>query len=450
MRELRELLVLAGPVVVSELGWMGMGLVDTAMVGRVSAEALGAVSVGSHTYFLFVMFGMGTLFGLDPVISQAWGAGRHREAHEGLVQGLHLAVVVGVLLTLVVWVASPRVGLLGVDAAVLPGARGYMDVAALGIVPLLLFVAMRRYLQAMGLVRPVMLVVLAANLLNVFANWVFVFGNLGAPALGAVGSAWATTVARVFMLLALAAVVWWIDRSRGGSLRTISWRPDRARIKTIAGLGVPAGLQMILEAGVFWAATILAAQLTPVALGAHQIALGAAAFSFMVPLAMSSAGAVRVGQTLGARDPERARSAGWLAILVGGAFMLASATTFVVVPEAIMAAFTDDPAIIGVGVGLLRIAALFQLFDGLQVVAIGVLRGAGDTRTAMVTSLFAYWVVGLPLAWSLCFVADLGVDGLWFGLTGGLVCAAAVLVGTWARRSNAWMGGGAAGVRNTG
>ena len=225
----------------------------------------------------------------------------------------------------------------------------------------------------------------------------------------------------------------------------ISWRPDRMRIKAIAGLGVPAGMQMILESGVFWAATILAAQLTPIALGAHQIALGAAAFSFMVPLAMSSAGAVRVGQALGARDRERARSAGWLAILVGGAFMLASATTFVVVPRAIMSAFTDDPAVIAVGVGLLRIAALFQLFDGLQVVAIGVLRGAGDTRTSMVTSLFAYWVVGLPLAWSLCFVAELGVDGLWFGLTGGLVCAAAVLVGTWARRSHGWIHGSAPG-----
>ncbi len=414
---------------------MAMGLVDTAMVGRVSPEAIGAVSVGSHTYFVAAMFGMGVLLGLDPLVSQAWGAGRREEAHRGLVQGVFLASALGAALMAFLWWGNRHLALLGIDAAVLPEATGYLDVVTWGIIPLLLFAAVRRYLQAMGVVRPVMVVVLIANVVNAFANWVLIFGHLGAPALGAVGSAWATTISRVFMIVVLAGFTWMRARRSGSGLVFVSWTPDVVLLRRIVRLGIPAALQLTLEGGVFTAATLLAARLDPIALAAHQIALGGAAFAFMVPLAISSAGAVRVGQSLGAADPAAARAAGWAALFVGGAIMSVSAISFLAVPRAILAVFTDEAAVIAVGVGLLRIAAAFQLFDGVQVVATGVLRGSGDTRTSMLTSIVAYWVIGLPLAWVLCFTLDFGVDGLWVGLTSGLVFAAFALVAAWARRT---------------
>ena len=429
------MLTLAGPVIVSELGWMAMGLVDTAMVGRVSPEAIGAVSVGSHTYFVAAMFGMGILLGLDPLVSQAWGAGRKGEAHRGLVQGVYLSVAVGVALMILLWEGNRHLALLGIDAAVLPDAMAYMEVVTWGLVPLLLFAAVRRYLQGMGIVRPVMGVVLVANVVNAFANWVLIFGHLGSPAMGAVGSAWATTISRFFMVAVLAGFTYVHARRSGSGLVHVSWRPDLRILRYIVTLGIPAALQLTLEGGVFTAATLLAARLDPVALAAHQIALGAAAFAFMVPLAVSSAGAVRVGQSLGASDPDGAGVAGWSALLAGGAFMSLSAIAFLVVPRSIMAVFTNESAVIAVGVGLLRIAAAFQLFDGVQIVATGVLRGSGDTRTSMLTSVVAYWVIGLPLAWVLCFTLDFGVDGLWMGLTSGLVFAAFALVTAWTRRT---------------
>ena len=433
--ELRPLLALAGPVIISELGWMAMGLVDTAMVGRVSAEAMGALSVGTHTYFVFAMFGMGVLLGLDPLVSQAWGAGRRDEAHRGLVQGVFLSVVLGAVLMSVLWAISGHLSLLGIDAAVLPDAIAYMDVVAWGVIPLLLFAAARRYLQGMGVVRPVMIVVLVANVVNVFANWALIFGHLGFPAMGAVGSAWATTVSRVFLLAGLFGFVWWHDRANGSGLLSVSWGPDLALLRYIVRLGLPAATQLVLEGGVFTAATLLAARLDPTALAAHQIALGAAAFAFMVPLAISSAGAVRVGQGLGAGEPVRAKAAGWVALFAGGSFMVLSALSFLTIPRLLLSVFTDELAVIAVGVGLLRIAAAFQLFDGVQVVATGILRGSGDTRTSMLTSVFAYWVLGLPLAWLFGFTLDYGVDGLWVGLTGGLVFAAFALVTAWVRRT---------------
>jgi MATE family multidrug resistance protein len=190
-------------------------------------------------------------------------------------------------------------------------------------------------------------------------------------------------------------------------------------------LGLPASVQVVLEGGVFTAATLLAAGLDPLSLAAHQIALGAAAFSFMVPLGVASAGAVRVGQSLGAGDPRAAERAGWAALAVGAAFMSFAAAVFTLAPRLVMRAFTDDEAVIATGISLLLVAAVFQLFDGLQVVAAGILRGSGETRVAMVTALIGY---------ALCFTGRMGVQGLWIGLSVGLIVVALVLVAWWTRR----------------
>jgi MATE family multidrug resistance protein len=302
------------------------------------------------------------------------------------------------------------------------------------MLPLLLYGCFRRYLQGMNLVKPVMFALVTANLVNVAGNWVLIYGHLGAPAMGVVGSAWATGAARVYMAAVLAGYALWHARRHGTGLLDAPLGLDPARLRRLLGLGVPAALQMTLEAGAFAAATALAGRLVPAALAAHQIALVVASCTFMVPLGIASAGAVRVGQALGRRDPEGAARAGWTAIALGAGFMALAAVSFVVAPRPILRIFTDDPAVIHAGVGLLFVASLFQLFDGLQVVATGTLRGAAETRTPMICNLVAYYVVGLPLGYALCFSAGWGIIGLWTGLSVGLIGCGIVLLRVWAAK----------------
>jgi MATE family multidrug resistance protein len=233
------------------------------------------------------------------------------------------------------------------------------------------------------------------------------------------------------MLAFLVVTVWRSERAAGAVLR---WAPDMALLAHLARLGAPAATQMLLECGVFATATVLAGSLTASALAAHQIALSAAAFTFMVPLGVSAAAAVRVGHAVGRRQPLAARRAGWAALLLGAAFMSTSAVVFISAPRVVLRVFTDAPEVIATGVTLLAVAAAFQLFDGLQVVATGVLRGVGDTRTPMLANLAGHWIIGLPVGTALCFRAGWGVVGLWIGLCVGLIAVALTLISVWARR----------------
>ncbi|HZR81288.1 MAG TPA: MATE family efflux transporter [Candidatus Binatia bacterium] len=433
--ELRPLLALAGPVALAEVAWMTMGLVDTMMVGRVSAEAIGAVSIGSNVFFGIATVGGGMLLGLDYVVAHAYGGRRIAEVGRSVVQGLYLAGALAIALTAVLTLATRELPLIGIEPRVLALAMPFLDVARWGLLPLLLFFALRRYLQAIGAVRPILLAAITANVVNAIGNWIFVFGHLGAPALGAIGSAWATTISRFYMLAFIVAFAIAHARRENPEVLRVSLRPDPAILRAIVRLGVPAASQTLAEAGVFTAATLLAGRLDAVSLAAHQIALGAAALAFMVPLGVSSAAAVRVGQALGRKQPSEAARAGWTALLLGGGFMSLSASAFVFLPHAIVRVFTNEPAVISTAVSLLLVAAVFQLFDGLQVVATGVLRGSGDTRTGMVAGLVGFWAVGLPVGAVLAFRAGLGVVGLWIGLSTGLILVASALVAVWARRS---------------
>jgi MATE family multidrug resistance protein len=434
--ELPPMLRLAVPVVTAELGWMTMGLVDTMMVGRVSATALGAVSIGSHVFFAVAVFGMGVLVGLDFLVARAHGAGDVTATRRMMVHGLYAAVLLAVVLSAVLLALAPRLGGFGLQPDVARETEPYLRALTWSLLPLLLYSGLRRYLQAIGHVRVIMVTLVTANVINAAACWVLIFGRFGFTALGAEGAGWATCAARVYMLLAVAGYLWWVERRApaGGG-----WplRFEASRLVEIVRVGLPAALQMLLEVGVFTVATILAGRLAAEALAAHQVALGAAAFTFMVPLGISSAAAVRVGQAVGRIDPAGAARAGWTALLLGGAFMIAAAIVFVVAPRAIIRIFTDDGAVLATGVALLGVAAVFQLFDGLQVVATGALRGSGDTRTAMLANLVGHWVFGLPIGTALCFAAGWGVIGLWVGLCVGLISVAVVLIEVWRRRSMA-------------
>jgi MATE family multidrug resistance protein len=432
--EWRPMLRLAIPVVIAELGWTAMATVDTIMVGRLSAESIGAVALGSALFLGVTIFGMGLLLGLDTVISQAYGAGNLRDCHRSLVHGIYLALLLALPLTLVLYALMALLPRFGIEPRVLALTLPYMRPVIWSLLPLLLYAASRRYLQATGHERVVMVALISANLLNALVNWTLIFGKLGLPRLGVGGAAWATFLSRVFMAGFLLVAIVYYDRRGPRELFPLPIAIERARLKRLLDLGIPAALQITVEVALFSAATALAARLDAASLAAHQIAITVASTTFMVPYGVASAAAVRVGQAVGRRDPDGVVRAGWMAILFGVGFMATAALALWLFPGPIISFFTTDASVLGVGVSLLSVAALFQLFDGLQVVTIGVLRGLGDTRTPMVAALIGYWVLALPAGWALAFPGGLGVRGLWFGMLVGLFTVGVSLLGVWLRR----------------
>jgi MATE family multidrug resistance protein len=432
----REALVpmvrLALPVIAAELGWMAMGVVDTVMVGPLGAAQLGGTGIGSTLFIAVGVFGMGLLLGLDTTVSQAFGAGDRRECDRWLIAGLWLAVLstvpLGVVLT-AVWWGLPAMGF---HAAVLPHVDAYFPIVAASLPPLLLYAALRRYLQALSRVGAIAFTLVSANLVNVVVNWVLIYGIGPAPALGVRGAAWATVLSRVYMVLVLAWVTWRLHR--GTRTDHLSWTFPSVRLRRLVVLGLPAAAHLTFEVGVFSAVTALAGQLPPHALAAHHIALNIASVVFMVPLGVSAAAAVLVGQHVGRGDGGQARRAGWAAIVVVLGFMAASATAFFIVPDGLIRLYTAETAVIALGAQLLGVAAAFQLFDGLQVATTGALRGLGETRVPMFISLIGYWVSGLPLGWWLCFRGGYGVIGLWLGLAASLFFVGSALLYLWHRR----------------
>ncbi len=427
------MLRLAAPVVLAELGWMFMGVVDTLMVGRLGPEAIGAVGVGSSLFMALAIFGLGVLLGLDTLVSQAYGASELSECHRWFFHGLVLAVALAVPLTVACLGVDASLELWGLDPRVLPLTRQYFRVVLWSSLPLLLYAAFRRYLQALTLVRPVMFALVSANVVNACVNYVLIYGALGFPAMGVAGAAWATVISRVYMAAFLFVTILVAERKFATGLFEIPLRIELARCRRLVGLGLPAAMQAGLEVGVFAAATTLAGRFAPASVAAHQIAMNMAAVSFMVPLGLASAAAVRVGHAVGRRDPAGTARAGWTAIILGVGFMALAATTFILAGRFLIGAFTPDASVISIGVVLLRVAAVFQLFDGLQGVTTGVLRGVGDTHTPMFWNLAGHWAFGLPLGYWLAFPRGWNVLGLWVGLSAGLIIVGVVLLVVWMR-----------------
>ncbi|HEX8031941.1 MAG TPA: MATE family efflux transporter [Vicinamibacterales bacterium] len=430
--EFLPMLNIAVPVVMAELGWMTMGVVDTAMVGPLGPQAISAAGVGTAMHMGFTVFGMGLLLGLDTLVSQAFGRRDIRDCHRWLFDGLTLAAIMAIPVMAVcgvVWWAIPS---LGFYPEVKPLLRAYFGIVVLSTPFLLLYAACRRYLQGMHVVTPLMFALVTANLINAGLNWVFIYGHLGLPAMGVSGSALATLFARIYMLGVLVIAVWWYDKQRTGeSLWNVDRGFDRGRLTRLLKLGLPAASQVAAEVGVFVLATALSGTLDPISSAAHQIALNMSGVAFMIPLGLSSAGAVRVGHAVGSGDRARAAAAGWTAILLVVMVMVVSGLTFILVPEHLIGAFSSNELVLSVGASLLFLAAVFQLFDGIQVVITGTLRGLGDTRTAMIVTLIAHWLLGLPVSYVLCFVLGWGVWGLWIGLTLGLIVAGVILFSIW-------------------
>lgn len=439
--EMRALLALAIPVVLSELGWMTMTIVDLVMVGRLGPDAIGAVGLGNAIYYAPSLFGIGLMLGLDTVVSQSWGARRYDDCHRWLAQGMYVAAAFTPLLMIGMLGASWLFTGHGVDATVARLTRSYVLLLNWGTFPLLVYGGFRRYLQGVGRVRPVAFALITANLVNLAGNWVLIYGHFGFPAMGVRGSALSTCAARVYMAGVLVWAAWRHESKRGHALFEHWPGPDWNRLRELLRLGLPAASQVVLEVAAFGAATVLASHLTPIALATHEIVLSCAAYTYMVPLGISAAAAVAVGHAVGSGQPKRARRAGLLSIGLGAGFMAVMALLLLTVPQPILRIWTSDRDVLRLGAHILVIVAAFQIFDGIQTVSTGALRGLGETRFPMLINLGGYWFFGLPLGALLCFPLKWGLSGLWIGLTVALITIAVVLCVRWMKDSRRPMAG---------
>ena len=425
-QELSAMVRLAVPVALVNVGFMFMGVVDTLMVGRVSAEALAAVALGNLYFYVISIFGVGMLMALDPIVAQAVGAGDEPAIARGVQRGLIIALWLTVLTTVALLFAEPVMRVLRQPEAVVAQAAAFDHALIPGMLPFYVFVVLRQTLQAKHRVAAIVLVIVFANVLNAGLNWLFIFGHLGMPARGVMGSGMATSTSRWFMPLLLLAASWRDIRPYLAPWRTDT--RDRGALGRTVSLGLPIGLQLMLEYGVFAMAGVMMGWIGTAQLAGHQVALNLASLTFMVPLGVASAAAVLVGNAVGRGDMPEARRAAAAALLLGVGFMVASAAMMLAMPGMLARVYTADAAVLAVAALLIPIAGLFQVFDGTQVVSIGILRGAGDTRVPMLVNVLGYWVLGVPVSWWLGIHQQRGPAGLWWGLTLGLVVVSTILV----------------------
>lgn len=429
---MRRLLALALPVIVVQLGIVSQGLVDTAMVGRLSAEQLAAVALGNLYFFGVTVFGMGLLLALDPLVSQAFGAGDDKGVELAVQRGLVLSAGLSIVVSALLALAEPVLSALRQPPEVAPVAAAYAQSLIAGMLPFYGFLVFRQSMQALGRVAPIVWTVILANGLNAAANWLLVFGNWGLPALGAVGSGWATSVSRWFMCLGVLVLGRDVLASRLRRWRrgAMSWRPLVGMLR----LGAPIGGHMVLEFGAFGAIGVFMGWLGAEAMAGHQVAVNLAAFAFMVPVGIAQAATALVGKSVGEGEPPLARRFVGASLLACCAAMTVTAALFAGFPEAISSQFTGAEGVVAVAAALLPVAACFQMFDGLQVVCAGLLRGVADTVRPLLYNILGFWLLGMPVSLWCGFRAGMGPTGLWVGLAVGLGVAAVLLLGrTWKR-----------------
>ena len=435
-QELSALVKLAAPIAAAQLGWTLMGAVDIAMIGNYepspggaatdTEQAMAAVCIGNAFVLGVAMPIAAILMALDPLVAQAYGAKRLEALSRHVRRGWLVAAMLAVPVTVLVLAAEPMLRLLRQPPDVVPLAADYAKAALPGSLALLAYTTTRQVLQAVGSVWPLFVTVAVANVANATFNVVLIEGRWGFPELGPVGTGWASSASRVLM----AILLWRLGRRVLRSalvphVRGVVHWPSIGRMFTI---GIPIALQVGLEIWIFIAVTFLMGQLGEVQIDGHQVAIQLAALAFMVPLAIGAAAATRVGQALGRRDFDGTRRAAWTALALGTGVMTISAVVFVLAPAPLARVFTHEPEILALAITLLPIAAAFQLFDGAQVVALGVLRGAADTKIPAVINLLGYWALAFPLGYLLTFRFDAGARGLWWGLTLGLATVAVLLV----------------------
>ncbi|MEM1173837.1 MAG: MATE family efflux transporter [Pseudomonadota bacterium] len=426
--ETRTLLKLAGPLIVNNLSIAGMQFADAVMAGKLGAEALAAVAVGSSVWFMFFMLLLGMMMAISPIAARHAGAGNDHLIGRYTRQALYLAVALAIpVIAIAQYLVPGFLAFLTIDDSFRDITSDYVAAISWGAPGIFMFLALRFTNEGIGFTKPIMWTSLLALVCNVFLNWVFIYGKLGAPALGAVGCGVASAITMWVILFALGGYMLVNPLYRRYQIfsRVAPLRPDV--LKEIVVLGVPIAVTVTAEAGLFNAVSLLMGTLGASIAAAHQIAINFASTTFMIPLAISAATTVRVGYQLGRNEPENARRSGLIGIAICTATMVVSAGVLLVARDPIVSMYTTDPTVTSIAISLLLMAAIFQVADGLQVGAAGALRGYKDTRLPMIMTTFSYWVIAFPLAFMAAVVWKLEPHFVWSGFVAGL-CIAAVLL----------------------
>jgi multidrug resistance protein, MATE family len=437
LREIRQLLTLALPLILAQLAQTSMGFVDTLMVGRLGGEALAGIALGSTIFFFVFLVLSGVVLSVAPTVAQAHGAGDREAIAQAVRQGMWLAVILALPAMLLYWNVAPLLLFMGQDERTTALAASYLRAISFGVLPALWLVALRGLLEGLAEPRPILVITIFGVILNAAANSILMFGHFGFPALGLVGTGWASTI--VYWTMFALALLYASYRYRALGVFRFGL-PQGGMLLGLLSLGWPISLTLAFESGLFSVSTLLMGLIGATELAAHQLALQCAALAFMVPLGTSIATSVRVGQARGRGDLAAARRAGLTGMGLSVFFMCLTALLFLLFPRAIIGLYIDvqspaNAAVLAAAVVFLKIAALFQLFDGLQVSALGALRGLKDTRTPMLIALFSYWLVGFGVSVGLAFGLGWGGPGLWLGLVAGLATAAFLLAWRFLRRT---------------
>ena len=418
---------LAYPVIIGQLGVIMMGVVDSLMVGRLGAAPLAAAALGSSLTFIVIIIGLGLSMAVTPLVAIAVGAKKYEDCGVYFRQSLLINTIFSIIISVLIFYVADLIRYFNQPVEVQVQAQSYMKIIGLSSIPLMLFSTYKQFIEGLSVMRPAMIITLLANIINAFANWILIFGNLGFPALGLNGAGWATFSSRVFMALAMMGFVmnnkFFKDYDVSFHFKSINWRI----IKKILSLGLPSGLQYFFEVGAFSFAVVMVGWLGAKQQAAHQIAINLASISFMAVLGISAAGSIRVGNAVGRKDIKETRRAGFTASFLGASIMFFSGLIFIFFRNFLPTLYINDKDVISIASSLLIIAAIFQLSDGFQAVGIGILRGLTDVKIPTAITFIAYWIVGLPVGYLLGFTFNLGVQGVWIGLLSGLTTSAILL-----------------------
>ncbi|WP_441228755.1 MATE family efflux transporter [Tardiphaga sp. 20_F10_N6_6] len=441
LAELRATLALGWPLILTNLAQIALTTTDVIILGRVSAEALAASALGVNVYFAILIFAIGLVTATSPMMAEAIGRKLHavRDVRRTFRQGLWTALIVSVPAWIVLWHTEAILLLFGQEAQAAADAQSFVHMLQWGFLPALGFIVLRSFVAAVQ--RPLWaLVVTGVTILfNAAANWGLVFGHLGFPEMGLRGSGLATTLSNIFLFAVFALVVGWHPKFRRYHLFGNWWRTDWPRLAKLWRIGLPIGATLAFEITVFNAAVFLMGQFGTAAIAAHAIAIQIASISFMVPMGLSQAATVRVGLAKGAVDRDGITRAGWTAFGLAVAFMASMSMLLLAAPRVLIGAFIDlgNPAnavVIDTAMSFLFCAAVFQIADGAQSVAAGMLRGLQDTRVPMIFAALGYWGFGMGLSLLFAFKLGFGGVGIWIGLAAGLAVVAPVMLWRWTRR----------------
>ena len=418
---------LAYPVIIGQLGFIMMGVVDSLMVGTLGPAPLAAASLGNSLTLIIFIVGIGISFAVTPLVAISIGAKKYSECGIYFRQSLLVNLTVGLILTFIVVAGSELIIYFDQPVEVTSLAKSYTKILGLGGIPLMLFQTYKQFIEGLSVMKPAMIIAILANFVNAFVNWILIFGKLGFPALGLDGAGWATFSSRVFMAIVLMIYVMSKSRFKQYDVSFHFKNINFPVIKKILSLGLPSGFQYFFEVGAFSFAVIMIGWLGTDQLAAHQIAINLASVSFMVVLGISMAGGIRVGNGVGEQNIKQVRMAGFSSIFLAICFMAFSGLVFVIFRDWLPTLYIRDQNVISIASSLLIIAAFFQLSDGTQAVGIGILRGLTDVKIPTAITFIAYWIVGLPTGYLLGFILGLDVQGVWIGLLAGLTTSAVLL-----------------------